>query len=145
MLDLIKESDEIYIGTINIPTEDNFQATDKNNKLKMPKYSECVVYVYNNEGNNVPHFHLFEKNSSKDPNTSCAIMIADNKYFSHNAYKGTLNSKQCRVLNDWMNQFYPGEDVNNWTRIKNAWNAGASADHMVTATQPNYSFIKAYK
>ena len=72
-------------------------------------------------------------------------MIADNRYFSHNAYKGNLNTKQCKILNDWMNQYFPGESVNNWTRIKNAWNSGASANHMVTATQPNYSFIKAYK
>lgn len=144
MIDIIKESNEIYIGTINLPYPDNLQATNKNNKLNMPKYRECVIYVYGDEGSNIPHFHLFEKTSPKDPKTSCAIMIDDNRYFYHNSYRGNLNNKQCRILNAWMNQFYPGENVNNWTRIKDAWNNGANANRLVTCAQPSYNHIKPY-
>jgi len=103
------------------------------------------VYVYNNEGNFVPHFHLVV-----DGKPDVCIMILDNAYFTHGIHKHTLSNKDCRLLNEWMkkpNSKGFDSKVTNWMTIAFAWNLPET--HMQIdikhTKQPDYSTIKPYK
>lgn len=78
----------------------------------------CSIEVYNGEGQ-VPHFHLCSVNSKFE---SC-IKIYSAEYFPHGGkYEGTLNSKQCKVLDKWMKEPHHGfRGLNNWQVIAGYW------------------------
>lgn len=94
----------------------------------------------------IPHFHLI----SKDKKFETCICIFEPLYFIHETKTGTLNSKQRKHLNNWMNQMtkYTDPRISNWQTIKLAWilNNGTKFKEVIrNYPQPNYSDMINYK
>lgn len=122
------------IGEINF---EDYLNEDSIGDLNLGKsIGSCKVYVYSNEGT-IPHFHLF----NKDKSFECCICIYEPLYFNHGFKTGILNSKQCRILNEWLEQ--PNIHMNkitNWELIDTLWRTGNGIKYCKkSATKPFYT------
>lgn len=111
------------------------------------------VVIGENEGENIPHFHLFNnENGSKRKST--AIRLDMSYYFLHGDKNYILNSKEKKNLISWLkskpkikptlnnNGEYPD---NNWENLKNIWN-GYYPKTVINCNMPNYELLeKDYK
>lgn len=107
-----------YIGEIEFPGILNKREIGGNDRVNFKNIGKCKIEVYSKEGQ-VPHFHLCSVNSKFE---SC-IKIYSAEYFPHGGkYEGTLNSKQCKVLDKWMKEPHHGfRGLNNWQVIAGYW------------------------
>lgn len=100
------------------------------------------VWVYEKEGP-IPHFHLMREGFE------CYIMLKYPEYFYHGSKTDTLKSKECKALNEWLNERPYGGQLNNWERLVEEWNrnqlSNSKAIIPVATKQPNYSTIYPYK
>lgn len=109
---------------------------------------ECKVEVYPNEGP-IPHFHIFKPDHSFE---TCICIYSAN-YFAHGGkYRDTLNSKQCKQLNEWLelqnyNNF--AFSITNWEAIVFAWGLGnpkcKSPNYQKVKMQPDYTRMLNFK
>lgn len=118
-----------------------------NIKGKKKKFSKCIVYIGDNEGN-IPHFHV----SSEDyKEFLCCIYIYDNRYFTHGKHKDEFeNGHQRKILDKWLRQQSKyADNYSNWQYLKLMWNQynpiHAVPDTIDRQYQPNYTYIKSYK
>lgn len=104
----------------------------KHNELNIVngKSSPCIVAVYENEGEDIPHFHLTNPNTKdKQRRNVTYIRILENRYFDHNKPKEImlLDSGEKRELYKWLNKLYPipneeGKYITNYQKIIEYWN-----------------------
>lgn len=141
---MIKDSrkDPMMAGTIVFS---DFVEEASYGKLRLNHIGECEIYVYADEAP-IPHFHLI----SKDKKFETCICIFEPLYFLHGSKTGTLNSKQRKHLNNWMNEVsrFTQDKLNNWEVIKLAWilNNGTKFKEVIrNYPQPNYSDMVNYK
>lgn len=106
--------------------EINFFENEKLNEAKVGDIKlgkgldTCQIYVYSNEGT-IPHFHLFNKNKTFER----FICIYEPLYFNHGTKNGKLTAKQCKILNDWLDEpSYAFPDITNWKAIEGSWITG---------------------
>ena len=97
---------------------------------------QCGIYIYSNEGT-IPHFHIIPKNNTGE----CCICIFEPFYFNHGSKQLRLNSKQRKILDNWMNErskSFP--EITNWILISRLWSIG-NGDKYVPKNpiQPNYT------
>lgn len=126
------------MGIVNFNTEEliNEDCTGKRN---FPNdIGECKIYLYSDEGL-IPHFHIIPKKGGKE----CCICIYQPYYFNHGITEQVrLNSKQRKILNEWMNQPSKLEPViSNWKIVSGFWQTGNEDDPNVpeNPVQPNYN------
>ena len=112
------------------------------------------VQLGENEGKNIPHFHLDnEENGKKQKKT--AIRIDMPYYFLHGDKTYILNSKERKNLIAWLNaepiykKGNEGENgefpKNNWENLRNMWN-NYYPQAKITCNQVDYSNLcKDYK
>ena len=141
---MIKDSrkDPMLVGEIAF--DDSIEEASYG-EVGLKHLGECSVYIYSNEGP-IPHFHLISKNKKFE---TC-ICIFEPLYFLHGTKTGTLNSKQRKQLNNWMNQKidYSDANITNWQSIKLAWiwnNGKRFKEIIMNYPQPNYSDMVNYK
>ena len=130
------------IDTINFTTDKLF-LEDCADRINFPiNIGQCNIYVYSNEGT-IPHFHIIPKNGIGE---SC-ICIYEPLYFNHGGKQLRLNSKQRKILNNWLSS--PNEKLNsvtNWDIVALSFdNANETNFYNKEAKQPNYSNMNSYK
>lgn len=71
------------------------------------------IYVYNNEGENIPHFHI-----SKIDKSDCCLKIMSAEWFTHGKNKSILSKKELKLLYEWLNM----DNKKEWKNIIIEWN-----------------------
>ena len=101
------------------------------------------IYVNTNDGGELPHFHMRDP-SDWDKFHTC-ILITEAKYFLHAGKEDTLNSKQRKALQAFMealvgNKKYVDKFRNNWELVCFLWELNNS-DAIISddATMPDYT------
>ena len=123
------------IDTINFTTDKLF-LEDCAGRINFPiNIGQCSIYVYSNEGT-IPHFHIISKNGIGE---SC-ICIYEPFYFNHGSKQMQLNSKQRKLLDDWMYlkpSLFP--EINNWELISRLWQIDNGNKYIPkNPAKPNY-------
>ena len=112
------------------------------------------VELGENEGENIPHFHLDNGEIGKKQKKT-AIMIDKPYYFLHGDKTYILNSKERKILIAWLNArpiYKKGNEdengkppKNNWENLRNMWN-NYYPQAKITCNQVDYSNLcKDYK
>lgn len=92
----------------------------------------------------IPHFHIVDRNNPDSRNNEGCIEILRANYFNHGSKQMILNSKQRKVLNDFLNQIPRNKAFdNNWKYIVALWNDNNS-DVIIPddAAMPDYSLLR---
>ena len=102
------------------------------------------IYVYSKEGKHIPHFHIISESSKFE----CCVCIYSPNYFNHGNKNGLLNTKQRKILNNWLSS--PNEKLNsatNWDIIALSFDNANETNfyNKETKQQPNYSNMNSYK
>lgn len=122
------------LGIIDLSTEELI-IEDCYGRINFPNgIGECKIYVYSNEGT-IPHFHLI-----KDKFESC-ICIYESLYFNHGLKQSRLNSKQRKILNNWLDlPSIPNPKISNWDMLHIAWYGGNGDKYIPkNPSKPNYT------
>lgn len=112
------------------------------------------VELGENEGENIPHFHLDNGEIGKKQKKT-SIMIDKPYYFLHGDKTYILNSKERKILIAWLNArpiYKKGNEdengkppKNNWENLRNMWN-NYYPQAKITCNQVDYSNLcKDYK
>ena len=121
---------------------------------KSGKNNGFKVELGENEGENIPHFHLDNGEIGKKQKKT-AIMIDKPYYFLHGDKTYILNSKERKILIAWLNArpiYKKGNEdengkppKNNWENLRNMWN-NYYPQAKITCNQVDYSNLcKDYK
>lgn len=146
LMEMVDSFDRIKICELELPFDDILNE-DKMADIDLKGVGLCYIYVYNNEGDNIPHFHLQSKDK-KGPKykLDCAIKINENRYFDHGIHKDTLNSKQIKELKAKLEKINPETENTYWKDIQNAfYNNFPNCTEKRVDEMPDYSNIKLYK
>ena len=132
---MIEENIPKLIGDINLSSREPFieSAVDR---LNLPfNVGQCSIYVYPKEGT-IPHFHIIPKNGIGE---SC-ICLYEPLYFNHGSKQLRLNSKQRKILDDWLEQQSTiAPEVTNWRLICISWETGNGNKYIPkNPVKPNY-------
>ena len=106
----------------------------------------CSLHVYANEGTK-PHFHLI----CKEAKFHCCIRLDCNYYFPHQNYRGTLNSRQRKELNDFLDtiKYFKDLDITAsiWKAMSIYWNLNKAkeAKEVNIDNKPDYSTMTNFK
>lgn len=101
-----------------------------------------MVIVHNNEGANIPHFHI-----KRDGKHDCCIMFNDDRYFNHGANNSILSTKEAKELNNWLHEANSEKpEETNFQTLGKMWNAGTDAKFPVDIDRNfDYTNIASYK
>lgn len=106
-----------------------------------------VIAVGGKEGNNIPHFHVFNSRSDADKwfGGAC-IMIKENRYFNHKNHEGILTKDQISAMVGCLNKVGK-TGLTNWQTLIDAWNRENDDDIPINLKMPDYDYktIKRYK
>lgn len=106
------------------------QIGDLDNKL--------IIYVRSNEGGNIPHFHIVDKQTLGSKFHTC-VKIENATYFHHTGKEDVLNSKQRKRLVEFLSKDFD-EDTTNWEYLIMTWNANNSSTKLSKRMQmPDYT------
>ena len=131
-----------FDSTLN---EDNVTDVD------LKKIGKCYIYVFTNEGESIPHFHVRSKDKklNGDYKLDAAICINYNKYFSHGNHKDTLTNAQQKQLNKKLDEVIDKDSDDKttyWKKIQDIYyKAKPNSKEKRADTQPNYDNIDPYK
>ena len=90
-------------------------------------FSDFEVWIRTDDPGNIPHFHVWDKNSKGGLFHTC-VKIMKPEYFHHTGKEDVFNGKQKRELIDFLNakptksKWHP----TNWDFILTVWNANNS-------------------
>ena len=132
---MIEENIPKLIGVINLSSREPFIESAVG-RLNLPfNVGQCSIYVYSNEGT-IPHFHIIPKNGIGE---SC-ICLYEPLYFNHGSKQLRLNSKQRKILDDWLEQqSIIAPEVTNWRLICISWETGNGNKYIPkNPVKPNY-------
>lgn len=136
------------IGTINFDENLNeVTIGDSKSSLRFKNSfkGQCSIEIYDNEGINMPHFHIV----SSDKKFNCCICIFDNRFFNHGTHQSILHRKDWKILDEWMRK--PNKDdktVTNWIKMVDDWKQLYDPKGKLNFdydNQPDYTIIKPYK
>lgn len=106
------------------------QIGDLDNKL--------IIYVRSNEGGNIPHFHIVDKQTLGSKFHTC-VKIENATYFHHTGKEDVLNSKQRKRLVDFLNSMTPLENTY-WEFLLLTWNINNSNRKVnINQKMPDYT------
>ena len=141
---MIHESgSKAYAGTVELTSiTDEFLDEMYGGNLSIgSKIGFCEVFVVDNEGQ-IPHFHI----KSTSVKWECCIELYRNRYFSHGSKIGKLNSKQYKILDNWLRSKSTLTNSNgqtNWEILCLFWEAQNNPKTNVPSNpkMPDYSMI----
>lgn len=99
------------------------------------------VIIHTDDMGFIPHFHIIDK-ATRGYEFNCCVRLENNQYFSHGNHKDKLNSKQRRMLNDFMNA--PHRNIhyrNNYEYAVNLWNDNNSSSYVQIMEDANGNVI----
>ena len=118
--------------TIKIRMKKNSQMNENHLQSKMllemakvgQLNDELVIYIWSNDGGNIPHFHIVDKATMGNEFHTCVkIMCAE--YFHHTGKEDVLNSKQKKTLMKFFTMSDKWGD-NYWDIVLQEWNRNSS-------------------
>lgn len=98
-------------------------------RRKIGEISNMKIYVYDNEGQNIPHFHI----RINDLPDAC-LKILEAKWFDHGKNTGVLYRKQLKELYNWLCE----NNYKYWKEIIIEWNKHANNKIDINLKIPNY-------
>lgn len=99
------------------------------------------VVVYTDDMGYIPHVHILDKATRGHEFDAC-VRLENNQYFSHGTHTDTLNSKQRKLFNSFMNE--PHRNVhyrNNYEYAVNLWNDNNSSSYVQIKEDENGNII----
>jgi hypothetical protein len=140
----INDYADVDIEIINI---DEANVALSNNTYHDPKYGDCPVYVYNNEGK-YPHIHIIIKSIHKE----ICIRLDEAEFYNHAPHhKPFDNNDQCKEFDKWCRKINPDNpddeetQLTNWQMLCQIWNSGPNSskvDNSKKEKQPNYKNLR---
>ncbi len=123
--------DQNFIGEIDL---DIILTEEQLSTVNVSKLGKLKIYVYGAEGK-IPHMHLFNRSIDFE----ACLMLYEAKYFIHGNKNGTFNSKQLRLIDEFLRSNYVDSPLTNWQVACIMWD-GANNDHKFRYTnkQPDY-------
>lgn len=87
-------------------------------------FSDFEVWVRTDDGGNIPHFHVWDKNSRGGLFHTC-VQIAKPEYFRHTDKENVFNARQKHELVDFLRAKLAKSrwHSTNWDFIVTLWNA----------------------
>ena len=118
--------------TIKIRMKKNSQMNENHLQSKMllemakvgPLNDELVIYIWTNDGGNIPHFHIVDKATMGNEFHTC-VKIMSAEYFHHTGKEDVLNSKQKKALMKFFTMSDKWGD-NYWDIVLQEWNRNSS-------------------
>ena len=118
--------------TIKLRMKKNSQMNENHLQSKMllemakvgPLNDELVIYIWTNDGGNIPHFHIVDKATMGNEFHTC-IKIMSAEYFHHTGKEDVLNSKQKKTLMKFFTMSDKWGD-NYWDIVLQEWNRNSS-------------------
>ena len=118
--------------TIKLRMEKNSQMNENHLQSKMllemakvgPLNDELVIYIWTNDGGNIPHFHIVDKATMGNEFHTC-VKIMSAEYFHHTGKEDVLNSKQKKALMKFFTMSDKWGD-NYWDIVLQEWNRNSS-------------------
>lgn len=98
-----------------------------NEMARVGFFSDFEVWIRTDDPGNIPHFHVWDKNSKGGLFHTC-VKIESPEYFHHNGKEDVFNSKQKKELTEFLNE-KPAKSrwhPTNWDFILTLWNANNS-------------------
>ena len=98
-----------------------------NEMARVGFFSDFEVWIRTDDSGNIPHFHVWDKNSKGGLFHIC-VKIESPEYFHHNGKEDVFNSKQKKELIEFLNE-KPAKSrwhPTNWDFILTLWNANNS-------------------
>ena len=89
-----------------------------------PLNDELVIYIWTNDGGNIPHFHIVDKATMGNEFHTC-VKIMSAEYFHHTGKEDVLNSKQKKALMKFFTMSDKWGD-NYWDIVLQEWNRNSS-------------------
>ena len=89
-----------------------------------PLNDELVIYIWTNDGGNIPHFHIVDKATMGNEFHTC-VKIMSAEYFHHTGKEDVLNSKQKKALMNFFTMSDKWGD-NYWDIVLQEWNRNSS-------------------
>ena len=89
-----------------------------------PLNDELVIYIWTNDGGNIPHFHIVDKATMGNEFHTC-VKIMSAEYFHHTGKEDVLNSKQKKTLMNFFTMSDKWGD-NYWDIVLQEWNRNSS-------------------
>ncbi len=103
----INEYPDFPIGTFNSDGDDEKQS------------GTCVIEVYPNEGEHIPHMHIH----NADKKFNVCVRLDKPEYFKHGPYQDEFNSKQKKEFNKIMHTItYYDPERTYWQSACASWN-----------------------
>lgn len=133
------------MGILTDMLKESFGIHDMNdNRLyemaKIGRFKDLYIYIWMNDGGNVPHFHISDSaNYPQNSTVEIAIKIEKAEYFPHGGkYTDKLNSKQKKELVKFFKESEDGES--NWKYLLKTWNRNNSTMKLTLSTpMPDYT------
>ena len=118
--------------TIKLRMKKNSQMNENHLQSKMllemakvgPLNDELVIYIWTNDGGNIPHFHIVDKATMGNEFHTC-VKIMSAEYFHHTGKEDVLNSKQKKTLMKFFTMSDKWGD-NYWDIVLQEWNRNSS-------------------
>lgn len=123
----------------------NRHRTDLIEMARIGFTKDLEIYVNTNDAGTIPHFHVRDA-VDWDRFHTC-IQIEKPEYFLHGNKQDVLNSRQKKLLNDFMNapvaiSRYSGNFANNWELTCFLWDLNNSKVQVSDETvQPDYTLL----
>lgn len=106
---------------------------------KVGERGNYEVWVYNKEGDGIPHFHIV----NSEENFSCCIKILEPDYFIHTGKEDTLNSKLKKALINFLTSKHrKRKTITNWEYICMCWddnNSNYELPEEIYDNMPDYT------
>lgn len=103
---------------------------------KVGHFGDYIIEMFSNEGP-IPHFHFVNVHNKQ---VKGCIYLTKNKYFMHGCYTATLNSKERKLLVEFLNQKANG--ISKYKDLCIKWN-WTNSDYQFEAKEiPNYLEIE---
>lgn len=108
---------------------------------KIGRFKNLYIYIWMNDGGNVPHFHISDSaNYPQNSTIEISVKIQSAEYFPHGGkYEDKLNSKQKKELVKFLNS-HTSLGVSNWKILIDTWNRNNSGMNIPISTpMPDYT------
>ena len=97
------------------------------------------IIIWPNEGGYTPHFHLVDSNS-RGQNFHTCIRLDEPSYFHHTCKEDVLNSKQKKMLVNFLQSIDEYSDTSYWKTILIEWNRNSSNKKLdINSEMPDYT------
>ena len=126
--------DKLFVGEIDF---DSLLTETQIDSVNVSSLGKIKIYVYGAESKH-PHMHLFN-----DSGFESCLMLYEPKYFVHGSKNGTFNSKQLKVINNFLRSKCTDLPISNWQLACVMWDR-SNNDHKFKYTnkQPDYTMTK---